>query len=74
VDTAILDQIKALPVGDRIRLVQAIWDSIEEDAAPSDLSDAQKADLERRLAGLRANPDHVFTWDEVKSYVQRNRP
>jgi putative addiction module component (TIGR02574 family) len=71
--SATLDEIKALPVPDRIRLVQAIWDSIEEDAAPPDLTDAQKAELDRRLADLRANPDNVLTWEEIKAYVRRNR-
>ena len=39
--SATLAEINALPVEDRIMLVQAIWDSIAEDAAPPDLTDAQ---------------------------------
>lgn len=71
---ATLAEINTLPVADRIRLVQAIWDAIPEADCEPDLSDAQKTDLDRRLADLRANPDTVMTWDEIKDYVRWGRP
>ncbi|HVK15598.1 MAG TPA: addiction module protein [Fimbriiglobus sp.] len=71
--SATLAQINMLSPDDRIRLVQAIWDSIpEEDRAP-DLTDEQKAELDRRLADLRANPQIGLTWEQVKARVKGGR-
>ena len=41
--SATLAQINTLSPDDRIRLVQAIWDSIPEEARAPDLTDEQKA-------------------------------
>jgi putative addiction module component (TIGR02574 family) len=62
-----LDQIKALSVEDRVWLVGAIWDSIDEDAEQLPLTDAQRQEFERCLADDVANPDDVTSWDEVKA-------
>lgn len=62
--------IATMSVEDRIRLVQDVWDSIPEDGhAPPDLSDAQKADLNRRLAELREHPERALTWEQIKARV-----
>jgi putative addiction module component (TIGR02574 family) len=65
--------IDRLSVAERIALVQEIWDSIAaEDAAP-DLTDAQRRELDRRIAELDADPNNVLTWEEIKSRVRGNR-
>jgi hypothetical protein len=48
--TATLNEIATLIVEDRIRLVQAIWDSIAAEQVYPDLTDAQKQELDRRLS------------------------
>lgn len=68
--TATLAEINGLGVADRIRLVQAIWDGIPEADRAGDLTDAQKADLGRRLGELRENPGNVLTWEEIKARVR----
>lgn len=62
-----LAELRSLPVGDRIQLVQAIWDSIAADEVPAELSDAQKADLGRRLKDLDENPQNVLTWEQIEA-------
>ncbi|WP_315790745.1 addiction module protein [Fischerella sp. JS2] len=47
--TATLNEITALSVEDRIRLVQAIWDSIAAEQASPDLTEVQKRELDRRM-------------------------
>jgi putative addiction module component (TIGR02574 family) len=65
--------IDQLSVAERIALVQEIWDSIAaEDAAP-DLTDAQRQELDRRIARLDADPQNVLTWDEIKAHVREGR-
>jgi len=60
-----IDELKGLPVAERLRVVEAVWDSIAEDAGPATLSPEQRAELDRRLDAYEANPQDVLTWDEV---------
>ena len=65
--SATLEQISTLSVNDRIELVQAIWDTVAEDKAPHpDLTEAQKKDLDRRIAELNANPEMAVTWESIR--------
>jgi putative addiction module component (TIGR02574 family) len=66
-NTQLLQQARVLNVDEQIELVEAIWDGIvSRDAAPA-LTEAQKMELDRRLADHLANPDDVVSWDEVKA-------
>ncbi|HEX6986491.1 MAG TPA: addiction module protein [Planctomycetaceae bacterium] len=67
--SATLAEIQKLPVEDRIRLVHAIWDGIAGETAIR-LTDAQKAELDRRIALYEANPDDVLTWEEVEASLR----
>jgi putative addiction module component (TIGR02574 family) len=64
-------EILALPVAERVRLVEAIWDSIAAvpDALP--LTQWQKDELDRRLAELDADPDSGATLEEVFARIRR---
>jgi putative addiction module component (TIGR02574 family) len=59
--------IDHLTVAQRILLVEEIWDSIPDEADQQPLSDAQKQDLQRRLAAYEANPKVGSSWEEVKA-------
>lgn len=66
-NTQLLQQARVLNVDEQIELVEAIWDGIvSRDAAPA-LTEAQKTELDRRLADHLANPNDVVSWDEVKA-------
>ena len=58
-------EILALPVDDRVRLVEAIWDSISAVPDAITLTDWQKQELDRRLAEYEADPDAGATLEEV---------
>jgi len=62
-----LAEIVSLSVDDRIRLVEAIWDSIAAEPGQPELTEAQKQELERRLAAYTASPADVTPWEEVKA-------
>ncbi len=68
--TTTLNQIIELSIQDRIRLVQAILDSIAAEQDYLDLTDTQKQELDRRIDDYEANPDKVLTWEEVKASVK----
>jgi putative addiction module component (TIGR02574 family) len=65
--------IDQLSVAQRILLVEEIWDSIAEQETDIPLTDAQRQDLERRIAHYEANTKAGSSWQEVKARL-RQRP
>ena len=55
-----------LSVTERIRLAEELWDSIPESADIS-LTDAQRAELDRRLEDLEQYPDDGEPWEVVRA-------
>jgi putative addiction module component (TIGR02574 family) len=65
-----LNEIKALSIADRIRIVQDILESIAAEQAYPDLTAAQKREIDRRISDYEANPDDVMTWEEIKVSIR----
>ncbi len=61
--------IDRLSVEERLTLVEDLWDSIAEESAATSLSDAQRAELDRRLADYAANPNDVVPWEDIKTSI-----
>jgi putative addiction module component (TIGR02574 family) len=59
--------IDRLSLEDRLALMHEIWESINAEPDRVHLSDAQRRELERRLAEHEANPDDVIPWEQVKA-------
>lgn len=59
-----LSELTSLPVPDRLRLVESLWDSIESDT-PVSLSPDQRDEIKRRIDAHEANPGELLTWDQV---------
>jgi putative addiction module component (TIGR02574 family) len=59
-------EIRSLPIPDRLHLVEQIWNSIVEDERSFELTNSQKAELDRRLAAHEASPNRGKPWEEVK--------
>jgi len=66
-------EILALPVAERVRLVEAIWDSISAVPEALPLTDWQKEELDRRLAELEADPEAGSTLEEVFASIRRGK-
>jgi putative addiction module component (TIGR02574 family) len=58
--------ILGLSVSERIQLVQDIWDSIAEVPDSVPLTDAQKAELDRRLDAYHRDPNAGSPWSVVR--------
>ena len=65
-NTSLFDQVRQLSVEEQIELVEALWDNIVERNAVPGPTEAQKAELDRRLSEHAAHPDDVVPWSEVK--------
>ena len=54
----------ALPVDEKLQLVEDLWNSIGSDELPP-IPQWQIEELERREAYLKAHPESVRPWEEV---------
>ncbi|WP_372743346.1 addiction module protein [Neptunomonas sp.] len=52
-----MSSILKLPIEERIRLVEDIWDSIAADQSALDLTEAQRKELDRRLDEFEKDGD-----------------
>ena len=57
----------------RLRHVQALWDRIAENPDDVPVTDAQRDELDRRLAAHRADPDAALPWAAVKRDILQRR-
>ena len=58
--------IERMSIADRLTLVEDLWDSI---AAQSPVTDAQRKELDRRLADHATDPGDVVPWTEVHQSI-----
>lgn len=68
-----LKEIEAWPLAEQIELAQRLWDRILDSGWQPQLTQEQKAELDRRLDALDANPNDVVTWESVVEHVRRKR-
>jgi putative addiction module component (TIGR02574 family) len=62
-------EMRHLPVSDRLTLVGELWDSIADDQQQIDLTEAQRSELDRRLAARASRPDAASSWSDVKRRI-----
>ncbi len=65
--TQLLMQVSVLDIDEQIELAEAIWTGIISRGLVPSLPQAQKSELDHRLADHLANPDDVIAWDDVKA-------
>ena len=53
-----------LSVTERLVLVEELWESIAADAEKAPLTEAQRQEVDRRLAAHRANPQAAIPWEQ----------
>lgn len=63
-------KLRGLPLDERVRLVEDLWDSIAADQSALPLTDEQKAELDRRLDAYEADGDPGRPADEVISRIR----
>ena len=68
--SVLLEQALKLPISERIRLADDLYDSVSGSPGSVRLTDAQVAELERRLEDHRKNPDDAIPWEEVRDRLR----
>ena len=60
-------EILGLPVDERLRLVEEIWDSLAADPSSVPVPDWHRTELDQRLARHETDPQAAQPWNEVKA-------
>ena len=68
-----LSEVLNLPLEERLRLVESIWDSIAQFPDALELTDAQRLELDRRLESYEADPSAGVPWAELKARLLADR-
>jgi putative addiction module component (TIGR02574 family) len=66
------DEIVRLTPPERLALIAQLWDSLEHDQVP--LTNAQEAELERRLTPPDADRRNGVTWAALKAELEQRCP
>ena len=59
------NEINSLSAAEKAELLDAVWESLEADAAS--LTDAQRAELDYRITRHEQNPSDVIPWENVRA-------
>jgi putative addiction module component (TIGR02574 family) len=64
-----LSELFKLSVEERLQLVEDLWDSIAADTQdrPLELSEEEKAELDRRLKEMEDDPASAIRWEDVRA-------
>lgn len=67
--TSPLPDLLKLPADDRAELAMALWESLSDDERDRalDLTDKQRAELDRRWNEHLENPDSAIPWADVRA-------
>jgi putative addiction module component (TIGR02574 family) len=57
--------INELSVGERLELIELIWESLPESVSPGDVPPEHLAELQKRRAAMDAHPGEGKPWREV---------
>jgi putative addiction module component (TIGR02574 family) len=68
---SLLESALKLSKAERILLAERLWDSVAEEDVALDLTDAQRAELDRRLERLEAAGPQGSDWHAVRARVTR---
>jgi putative addiction module component (TIGR02574 family) len=69
----LLSDILAMKVSERVKLAQDIWESVAAVPDSVPLSQADRDELDRRLAAYQANPSAGSPWAEVRDRLLRRK-
>ena len=64
--------IDRLSVGERLELIEQIWNSLPDEVAPEDVPEWHRAELAKRRAQAKAQPGLGKPWRGVPGRLEEN--
>jgi putative addiction module component (TIGR02574 family) len=68
-----LRKLQALPVSEKLMLVEVLWQSIGESTDEPEMSDAEKRELDSRWARFERDPSRAMTLDQFDALLKARR-
>jgi putative addiction module component (TIGR02574 family) len=65
------EDVKALPIEQKIQIMEAIWEDLRERFDRMEISEQQKELLDRRRARVEKGEALLLDWDSVKGTIGR---
>jgi putative addiction module component (TIGR02574 family) len=65
-DSQLVQEARALPLEQRVELIDALWQTVAAESYEPPLTQQQAEELDRRLAAHRRNPDELIPWESIK--------
>lgn len=69
-DQITLEQLEKLPFEERLRLAEALWDSLAREPARVPVPDWHRELIRERIAVDDAEAGDTETWDEVRRQIE----
>ena len=66
-------EISELSPAEKIILVEELWNSILPEQDKIGITEAQKIELDRRLADFHQSPEDGVSWEAVKNEIKRRK-
>jgi putative addiction module component (TIGR02574 family) len=70
-DVTLLAEALRMSPGERLKLIETLWDTLSEEDIP--VTPEEQNLLDARLADLEANPGDQSPWAEVKARLEQRR-
>jgi putative addiction module component (TIGR02574 family) len=67
----VLKEVRTWPAEDRLRLMEEVWDGLTDEGHAPKITSVLKANLNRRLAALGANPEEDVAAGEATRHRMR---
>lgn len=65
------EQLLNLPVDEKLELVEALWDSIDNDTMGKKISKIEiEVELDKRIDQITKNPKSLISWEDVKAKMR----
>ena len=69
--TDLAPELARLSPRQRLDLIESLWESLDEKDVP--VTDAQRAELDRRIAGFDQDAAESIPWDQLRAELRHRR-
>ena len=69
--TELAPELARLSPRERLELIESLWESLDEKDVP--VTDAQRAELDRRIAGFDQDGAESIPWEELRDELRQRR-
>jgi putative addiction module component (TIGR02574 family) len=66
-----LSQFSDLSIGEKLQLVECLWDQIGASPESLPIADWQKEELDKRKQTYEANPGSGIAWEDAQERIRR---